>query len=521
MPYPAELRLIGAIPTSAFTMLFWIAMTLPSTKGGSLRGGVEGADRALVSGIAWTVVFRWVSQIISWTATLYVARVLKPGDYGLVAMATVPIGLARLVEDMGLDAIILQDRTLDKEQLTSLAGTILCLGGALTLSFMALSTPIAAYFRQAAVRPLVLVLSLTFITDAVQVLPRALLQRELRFRTLAWLHGLQVTVAGVVVAVGAALALGYWALVLNTLVSSTVVTIVLYALHPYAVTWPRQLDRIARPLIAGWRILVARAAWYGYTSLDSVLIGRVLGKDALGAFGFAMTFASLPITEVSQMVSKVIPGVFTSVQDSTVQLRRYFLVLTQALSYLTLPMSFGLLLTADDVVFLALGPAWQAVILPLRILSLYISASACQMLIGHILLWTGHFRANMWLNILTVLTMAICFYVGVHWGVAGVAWAWAVGFPLTILPALPVLCRILDLRLSNYVDALRPALTACLGMSLLVLFARHELPVGWNHGARLAAQAGVGAMFYTLILLTIYRPRIVSIYDILWRSRPA
>ncbi|HEY1126146.1 MAG TPA: hypothetical protein VGF83_00135, partial [Actinomycetota bacterium] len=52
-------------------------------------------DRSLVSGIAWTVAFRWIAQVISWAATLYVARILVPGDYGLVAMATVPIGFAR------------------------------------------------------------------------------------------------------------------------------------------------------------------------------------------------------------------------------------------------------------------------------------------------------------------------------------------------------------------------------------------------------------------------------------------
>ena len=37
-------------------------------------------DRSLVSGIAWTVAFRWIAQVISWAATLYVARFLVPGD---------------------------------------------------------------------------------------------------------------------------------------------------------------------------------------------------------------------------------------------------------------------------------------------------------------------------------------------------------------------------------------------------------------------------------------------------------
>jgi len=476
-------------------------------------------DRSLISGIAWTVAFRWVAQIVSWVATLYVARILAPGDYGLVAMATVPIGLARLVEDLGLDAIIIQDRTLRPDQLASLAGSMLCLGVALTGSFVILAAPIASYFREPAVAAIVAALSVTFFLDAMQVLPRALLQRDLRFRTLAWLHGLQVTIAGVVVAGAATLRLGHWALVLNTLLSSAIITGILYALRPFQVGWPRQLGQIAGSLAAGWRMLVSRGAWYGYSSLDSAFIGRFLGKEALGIFGFAMTFASLPVTEVSAMISKVVPGVFSSIQDSPAKLRRYFLLLTETASYITLPMSVGLALTADDFIRLALGPRWEAVILPLQILCLYMAFNASQMLISHVLLWTGHFRANMWLNVLTLALLPAGFYIGLQWGVPGVAWSWAIGFPITVAPAVYLMVRILDMRFRDFADALQPALVSCLVMTAAVLLARQALPDPWSHGLRLIAQASVGAVVYCAALAMIYRTRVIGIYRVVREAR--
>lgn len=476
-------------------------------------------DRSLVSGIAWTVAFRWIAQVVSWAATLYVARILVPGDYGLVAMATVPIGFARLVEDLGLDAIIVQDRTLSPGQLASLAGSMLCLGVVLTASFAGLALPIASYFREPAVAAIVAALSLTFIFDAVQVLPRALLQRDLRFRTLAWLHGLQVTIAAVVVAGAATLRLGHWALVLNTLVSSAIITGTLYALRPFQVGWPRQFGQIAGSLAAGWRMLVSRGAWYGYSSLDSALIGRVLGKEALGIFGFAMTFASLPVTEVSSMVSKVVPGVFSSVQDSPPRLRRYFLLLTETASYITLPMSVGLALTAEDFILLALGPKWVDVILPLQILCLYMAFNACQMLVSHVLLWTGHFRANMWLNILALVLLPTGFYIGLHWGVPGVAWAWAIGFPISVAPVAYLMVRILDVRLRDFVDALQPAVVSCVVMTVVVVLTRAVLPGGWSHGLRLIAQASAGALVYCGALLAIYWVRVRRIYEVVREAR--
>ncbi len=131
------------------------------------------------------------------------------------------------------------------------AGSALCLGSILTVSFIALSTPIALHFRETAVATVVVVLNLTLLNDSIQVLPRALLQRDLKFRTLAWLHGLQVTIAAVLMASCAALSLGYWALVLNKLLSGGAITVVLYGLRPFQVAWSRQFGTIAGSRVAG------------------------------------------------------------------------------------------------------------------------------------------------------------------------------------------------------------------------------------------------------------------------------
>jgi teichuronic acid exporter len=298
-------------------------------------------------------------------------------------------------------------------------------------------------------------------------------------------------------------------------------TVVLYILRPFRLAWPRELGSIANSLVAGWRMMVSRAAWYGYTSLDSTLIGRVLGKDPLGVFGFAMTFALLPVTEVSLVVSKVVPGVFSSVQDDRSNLRRYFLILTAAISYLALPMSVGLALTADDFVLLALGPKWVDAILPLRVLRAYAAINASQMLVSHVLLWTGHFRANMWFNVFALVLLPTCFYVGVHWGVVGVAWAWVVGFPLSIMASVIMMARILGLPLTAYLKALRPALTACLGMIVAVLLLREILPPDWSHAARLTAQVVTGALVYTAVILSLFFRPVVAIYQTIREARRA
>src|SRR4029077_11127970 len=108
----------------------------------------------------WTAVLRWPAQVISWAATAYAARQRLPAHYGFVSMAMIAIGLVRMVEDFGLDAIFVQDRSIVGEQQARLAGFILATGVALCLLFVALAQPVAAFFGEPQVAPILALLSM-------------------------------------------------------------------------------------------------------------------------------------------------------------------------------------------------------------------------------------------------------------------------------------------------------------------------------------------------------------------------
>ncbi len=468
-------------------------------------------DRQLFRGIAWTAVFRWITQFFSWIGTFYAARLLSPGDYGLVAMATVPIGLLRIVEDFGLDAVLVQDRQLGRDQLARLAGLAVLVGLTLAGVFLVGAESIAAYYREPLVAALISALCVTFVLDALQVLPRAMLQRQLRFRTLAAVTAVQFLITSATLVVCASLGLGVWSLVLNTLAGGIAVTGILFYLSPYPLAWPRGIASLARPILSGWRILASRACWYGYSNADQLVIGRVLGRDPLGAYNFAMTFSALPAQEVTSVVSRVVPGVFTEVQARRDELRRYFLLLTEAMAYLAFPAAVGLALTADHVVAIALGPKYEAVVEPLRILCLYQALYAAQVLVGHVLIWTGHFRANMWFTALALVGLVGGFAASVRFGIDAVAWSWVVVFPLVNLPPLMLAVRLVDLRLRTFFRALEPAGLGCLAMVAVVVVVRRELPVDMAPTARLTLEALAGAATYAAVLLLVYRRRVRTI----------
>jgi hypothetical protein len=146
------------------------------------------------------------------------------------------------------------------------------------------------------------------------------------------------------------------------------------------------------------------------------------------------------------------------------------------LAYLTLPVSFGLAVTADLVVRIVLGPQWDAVVVPLQLLSFYAAFYSCQVLNAHVLLWTGQFRANMWLNVLAAVLLPIAFYIGAQQGLPGVAWSWVIAFALVNVPAFVIRVSHDSHRYPGLGEAIWPALGACLAMYGAVLALRGALP---------------------------------------------
>ena len=73
-------------------------------------------DRALVRGLAWTGTVKWGSQLVAWVATLFVAHLLVPADYGIMAMSAVFMGFVTLLSEFGFGAAVLVMRDLEEEQ---------------------------------------------------------------------------------------------------------------------------------------------------------------------------------------------------------------------------------------------------------------------------------------------------------------------------------------------------------------------------------------------------------------------
>jgi O-antigen/teichoic acid export membrane protein len=475
-------------------------------------------DSTFLRGIAWMGSVKWIVQVVTWGTTILVARILSPEDYGVLGMAGALLVLITLVSESGLGTTVLALRDITPAQVAQLNGAALIIGIIGSAIAWGAAEPLGRFYNQPALPGVVRMASVAFIIASFRIVPGALLQRDLRFPRLAVIEGIQGVVQAVSTLVMASLGMRYWALVLGGLIGVLVSSIATVASRPYPLHLPRWTA--LRPVFDFTKhIFFSRIFWYSYSNSDFIVAGKRLGTDALGAYSYAWTLASMPVDKISAMVIGVTSSMFAAVQHDLPALRRYFLMVTEGLAIVAFPTTIGIALVAQDLVPVVFGEKWVAMIVPLQILAAYAAIRTITPHTSQILVVTGDARFQMWLNGIAAIVLPVAFYIGSFRGTMGIALAWVCMHPIAIyLPTHVRVLRRIGVSARDYLLALWPATSATLAMTAAVVATNLALPQSVPGPARLSAQIGLGAIAYLGIILLLHGHRLRS-FVALWRRR--
>ena len=464
-------------------------------------------DRTLVRGIAWTGLVKWGTQAVSWGATVLVARILSPADYGLVGMATLLLKLVQLLSEAGIGTSIVNLREMTREQVAQI-NTLAFLAGLVGAAVScAMAAPLAAFFDQPRLVAVVLAMSAVFPISALRTVPWALAQRDHAFRALAVIDGAgTLFMSGVMITLAASGA-GYWTLVAGSILSAALSTSLVNVYRPHPFARP-VLASVRSALALSGRVVSSRLAWFLYSNADFLVAAKLLGQSALGTYKLAWTFANAPVDRFAGLATTVAPSILATVQRDVRGLRRYLLTVTEGIAIIGVPTSWGMALVARDFTLAFLGPKWEPMILPLQLLTFYAFFRSVTPLLQQTLVAMGEAAFEMRVSMLMLTVLPVGFVLGSRYGLGGVAAAWLVLHPACTMLNLRRVCRRLEMSVLDYAAALRPALVGGVAMAAAVVGTSLSLPEGAGHGVRLAAEIAVGAVTYAGVMLLTHGARL-------------
>src|SRR5207249_8934086 len=129
--------------------------------------------RHTISGGAITLAAQIAKFLLNLIATVILARLLSPHDFGLVAMVTAVTSFLVVFRHAGLAIPTIQREKITQAQVSNLFWVNLAVSGMCTLIVAALAPVLAKFYRDSQLIPITLALSLTFLVGGFRVQHRS------------------------------------------------------------------------------------------------------------------------------------------------------------------------------------------------------------------------------------------------------------------------------------------------------------------------------------------------------------
>ncbi len=439
------------------------------TGGGELRRlTVRGAGATLAAG-----VMTLSTQII---ATMILARLLTPTDFGLVTMVTTFSLLAANFGFNGLTEAIVQSDVIDHALASTLFWINAACGILLTIGFAAAGSLLARVFHDPLVERVAVFMSLTIFATSISTIHLALLKRAMRF---SWVSLNDICARGVSVIVSIVLAWmgwGYWALVAGAIALPMSVTVGAFILCRWAPGFPRKVAGTGSMLRFALNTYGNFGVNYLSRNTDNVLVGWRFNAQSLGFYKKAYDLFALSANQLVASIAVVVVAALSRVRRDPALYRRYLLDSLAVMVFVGMGFGAGLTIVGKDLIFVLLGPKWGPAG---QIFTFFGPGIGIMILYGtHGWIHLSLGRADRWFRwaIVEFLVTFLLFLLCLRWGPVGIAIAWSASFWILSVPAIWYAGRPIGLRVGAVFSMAWRYVIASLVAVLVTHFTTHQIP---------------------------------------------
>jgi O-antigen/teichoic acid export membrane protein len=454
-------------------------------------------------GVTWLALFQFSGQGISWVATVIVARILAPDDYGLMEMATLITGYAFIFNELGLGHAIIQSPTLTEKQTSSIFWFSTLLSLLFALFAIAVAYPTALIFSEPKVIPLTQTTSILFILSGLQIVPGSLLHKDMKFRTIGFINMISVLVSCISMVIFAKLGVGVWTLIGGHVIRSFMRLVLVYFITGWKPILFFNFQEARKFILFGVQVAIGRSLFYIFEKSDRFFAGRAWEAKSLGLYSFALELASIPTEKIVPIINQVSYSAFAALQNDRKRFNAFYLNITKTTASVVLPIFCGGFLLGDDLVRALLTEQWYSMIPLFRCLCLvqiFISMTSVNQTVHSA---QGKPGRNIILNTIRVIFMPLSFFIAVQYGLNAILVPWFTTYMIINITWAIYTLKKINVSVVLYFDSIKNPSIATTIMALTISFIDHIiciLPMQISRYGILSIEILVGISMYGLII---------------------
>jgi PST family polysaccharide transporter len=397
----------------------------------------EGEVRQLaIRGAGVTVFSGGLGLAIQVVATVLLARLLTPMDFGLVTMVTT---FSLLLVNFGLNGFteaVLQAEEITHRLASNLFWINSVVGLALTIGFAAAGSLMARLYHDPLVARVAIGISPTIFITSLSVLHLALLKRAMRFTATSTNEILSRGISLGISIVLAWMGWGYWALVVGAVAQPLAQTLGAWILCPWFPGFPARVEGTAAMVRFAMNVYGRFTLNYFARNTDNLLVGWRFGSIPLGFYKKAYDLFALSAGQLAAPITNVAVAALSRYNARSIQYKQNLLSALSVTAFIGMGLSAQFALIGHDLIRLLLGRGWE----PAGRIFTYFAPGIGAMLVYYVHGWI-HLsigRADRWLRwgIFEIAVTFLFFLIGLPWGPVGIAIAWSASFWTLTIPAL-------------------------------------------------------------------------------------
>ena len=452
---------------------------------------------SLISNAKWNAFSQFFKIGIQVINLIYLAKIIPPAEYGLMAMAAVVVSLGILFRDLGTSAALIQQKELTESLKNTVFWLNTCLGIIIGIIVFLLSNPIAEIYAQPKLGSVLMLISITFPLSSCVAAHLALLERESKFRQISIIEVTSSFTSVIVAVILANLGFGVFSLVGQAISLSLISAIQFWIVSKWRPSISLFINKKDFKKIFGFSANLSIFNIINYFSRngDSFIIGKYMSAPILGGYNLAYRIMLFPLQSLTFVSSRSLYPILSRHQDDNEKILITYSNCVFVILMITAPLMTGIAILSDPLINIVFGSQWliSASILkwlaPTAIIQSVLSTT------GSVFSAKGRTDILMRLGILGTVLQFGSFLIGVHFSITTFAFCYLIANILNFFPVMVTLMNVLS--------------------GSFLIFMRELTPIAISTLLMLIVLKGIDRYFYSFLSInTIFELFMVSVIGI-------
>ena len=380
-----------------------------------------GGEKSVKRESLWLLVSIALTKLFEFGVNIVLARILFPEDFGIFGIVAMIQGLLLVLGGWGADAFVIYRQEGEGKDVLNAAFAINLIGGLLLTLLALASAPLtAALFENSRIVPLQRIAAFAFLAQQLGLVHLALLQKSLRFATLAKINGLSL-ISGFALSIWLALSgYGVYSLVLPILSNAILMTLGYWLAVRWKPGLPFRRQSAREVLSYGRNIFGANFNAFLLQNIDFMIVAKLIGLQALGYYKLAFTLSMALVAVLGDLIVKVLLPTFSRANRDPRELRNLFRSSLEYIGGAALPLFAGLILVGHLIIPLFYGAKWQEAVVPFQLFCLLGLVTVLFKPANSMLKAVGQPQRIYRLSLVFLPITLLLIVAGIPWGLVGV-----------------------------------------------------------------------------------------------------